>query len=282
MVSATVRRQQVAYVRGRGVSARRACQLLSVARSTLGYESVLAKRDAPVMTAMRELAGQYPRFGYRRIHVFLRRRGMEMSPDRAHRIWRRAGLLVPRRRPRRHIATGRPRPHAPSAANRVWAYDFVFDTTANGQTLKCLTVVDEHTRECLAIDVGSCIRSGRVIEVLAKLVSERGAPRYLRSDNGPEFVSREILRWLSQAKIETALSDPGSPWQNGANESFNGKFRDECLGLQWFQNRTDAKALIESWRCEYNTVRPHSSLGNLTPAEFAARGRSTEQPGAVL
>jgi putative transposase len=282
MVSATVRRQQVAYVRGRGVSVRRACKLLSVARSTLGYESLLVKRDAPVITAMRELAGQYPRFGYRRIHVFLGRRGMEMSPDRAHRIWRRAGLLVPRRRPRRRIATGRPRPHAPSAANHVWAYDFVFDTCATGQTLKCLTVVDEYTRECLAIDVGGSIRSQRVIEVLSKLVSVRGAPRYLRSDNGPEFVSREILRWLSTAKIETALSDPGSPWQNGSNESFNGKFRDECLGLQWFQNRADAKALIESWRCEYNTVRPHSSLGNLTPAEFAERSRSTEQTGAVL
>jgi putative transposase len=282
MVSATVRRQQVAYVQGRGVSIRRACTLLSVARSTLRYESVLAKRDAPVIAAMRELAGQYPRFGYRRIHVFLGRRGMEMSPDRAHRIWRRAGLLVPRRRPRRRVATGRPRPHAPSAPNQVWAYDFVFDACASGQALKCLTVVDEFTRECLAIDVGGSIRSGRVIEVLSKLVSVRGAPSHLRSDNGPEFVSREILRWLSTAKIETALSDPGSPWQNGSNESFNGKFRDECLGLQWFQNRVDAKALIESWRCEYNTVRPHSSLGNLTPAKFAERSRSTEQAGAVL
>lgn len=282
MVSATVRRQQVTYVRGRRVSVRRACALLSVARSTLRYESRLAKRDAPVLGAMRELAAQYPRFGYRRIRVFLGRRGMAMSADRAHRIWRCAGLQVPRRRPRRRIATGRPRPLAPSAANQVWAYDFVFDACASGQMLKCLTVVDEYTRECLAIDVGGSIRSQRVIEVLSKLVSVRGSPRYLRSDNGPEFISRAILRWLSEANIETALIDPGKPWQNGSNESFNGKFRDECLGLQWFANRTDAKVLIESWRREYNSVRPHSSLGHLTPAEFAERSRSMEKTEAVF
>ena len=180
------------------------------------------------------------------------------------------------------MATGRRRPLAPSRANEVWAYDFVYDACATGQTLKCLTVVDEFTRECLAIDVGSSIRSERVIEVLSKLVSVRGVPRYLRSDNGPEFVSRAILGWLSEAKIETALIDPGKPWQNGSNESFNGKFRDECLGLQWFLNRTEAKVLIESWRREYNSIRPHSSLDNLTPAEFAERCSAGQQAGAVF
>jgi putative transposase len=282
MVSATVRRQQVRYVHERGMSIRRGCRLLSVARSTLRYRSILAERDAPVIAAMRELGAQYPRFGYRRIRVFLERKGMRMSADRAHRIWRQAGLQVPRRRPRRRIATGRPRPLAPSGANQVWAYDFVFDACANGQTLKCLTVVDEFTRECLAIDVGGSIRSGRVIEVLSKLVSLRGAPGYLRSDNGSEFISRAILRWLADEKIETALIDPGKPWQNGSNESFNGKFRDECLGMQWFQNRVDAKVLIEAWRREYNEVRPHSSLGQLTPAEFAGRKNSSVRPGAVF
>lgn len=282
MVSATVRRQQVRYAHERGVSIRQGCRLLSVARSTLRYESTVAMRDQPVIEAMRELSDQYPRFGYRRIRVFLERRGMRMSPDRAHRIWRRAGLQVPRRRPRRRIATGRPRPLAPSGANQVWAYDFVFDACANGQTLKCLTVMDEFTRECLAIDVGGSIRSGRVIEVLSKLVSVRGAPRYLRSDNGSEFISRAILRWLADERIETALIDPGKPWQNGSNESFNGKFRDECLGMQWFKNRVDAKVLIEAWRREYNEVRPHSSLGQLTPTEFIARMNSSVQPGAVF
>ena len=138
--------------------------------------------------------------------------------------------------------------------------------------LKCLTVVDEWTRECLAIDVAGGIRSGRVIEVLTQLVSVHGAPRYLRSDNGPEFVAAAILRWLADAQIDTALIDPGKPWQNATDESFNGKFRDEFLSLQWFRNRVDAKVGIEQWRRHYNDVRPHSSLGYLTPLEFKAAG----------
>lgn len=282
MVSAGTRRQQVAFVCQRGRSIRRACELLSVARSALRYESRLAQRDAPVVAMMRDLAGQYPRYGYRRIQVFLERRGEVMSADRAHRLWRQAGLQVPRKRPRRRVALSRPRPLAPTRANQVWAYDFVFDGCANGQQLKCLTVIDEYTRECLAIDVAGSIRSNRVIEVLSKLVSVHGAPAHLRSDNGPEFVSRAILRWLMTEKIEIALSDPGKPWQNGANESFNGKFRDECLAMQWFKNRIDAKILIEEFRREYNEVRPHSSLGQLTPAQFKKTLSTTVPDKAVF
>ena len=282
MVSALARRKQVAYVRRRGISLHRACALLQVARSTMGYESVLAKRDAPVIAAMREIAAQYPRYGYRRIQVFLARRGLAMSADRAYRIWKKAGLQVPRRRPRRRVATGRPRPLPATGVNQVWAYDFVFDACANGQQLKCLTVIDEYTRECLAIEVAGSLRSGRVIEVLSKLISTRGAPTYLRSDNGPEFVSRAVLKWLLASEIETAPIDPGKPWQNGANESFNGKFRDECLGMQWFKNRIDAKVVIEDWRKAYNRVRPHSSLGNLTPAEYARRISTRSGPQAVF
>ena len=241
MVGARVRRQQVAYARSRGLSDRRACAVLSVARSTLGYQSRLAVRDAPALAAMRRLAAQYPRYGYRRIRIFLKREGHVMSSDRTHRLWRHAGLQVPRRRPRRRVATGRPRPLPPTARNHVWAYDFVFDTCANRHTLKCLTIIDGWTRECLAIDVAGGIRSGRVIEVLAQLVSLHGAPRYLRSDNGPEFVAAAILRWLDDAGIDTALIDPGKPWQNAADESFNGKFRDEHLSVQWFRNRVDAR-----------------------------------------
>ena len=276
MVTAGARRKQVAFVRGGGVSLRRACHLLSVARSAMRYESKLALRDAPVVAAMRELGAQYPRYGYRRILVYLERRGMAMSPDRAHRIWRGAGLQVPRRRPRRRIASSRPRPLPASGANHVWAYDFVHDACANGQALKCLTVIDEYTRECLAIETSGSIRSSRVIDVLSKLVSVRGAPRHIRSDNGPEFVSRAILRWLRDEQVETALIDPGKPWQNGANESFNGKLRDECLGMHWFQNRFEAKVVTEDWRREYNADRPHSSLGYLTPTEFA-RSQSTSK-----
>ena len=268
MVSASVRRQQVAFVQRRGLSLRRACALLRVPRSTIGYESRLAKRDAPVLEAMHELAGQYPRYGYRRIQVFLERRGIKIGLDRTHRLWRLARLQVPRKRPRRRVATNRPRPLAPEQAQQVWAYDFVFDGCGNGQQLKCLTVVDEYTRECLAIDVKGSIRSRQVIEVLSRLVSAHGAPRYLRSDNGPEFVSRAVLQWLTTASIDTAYIDPGKPWQNGSNESFNGKFRDECLSLEWFPDRINAKITIEDWRKHYNEVRPHSSLGNKTPLEF--------------
>jgi putative transposase len=253
---------------------------MSVARSTLRYESRLIKRDTAVVAEMRELSARYPRYGYRRIQVFLERRGYAMSADRAHRIWRQYGLQVPRKRPRKRIATSRPRPLPALGANHVWAYDFVYDACANGQQLKCLTVIDEYTRECLAIDVAGSIRSGRVIELLSKLVSTYGAPSYLRSDNGPEFVSRAVLRWLTQANIDTAHIDPGKPWQNGPNESFNGKFRDECLSMQWFKNRTDAKILIENFRREYNEIRPHSSLGQLTPTQFK-QTLSTTNPTAA-
>jgi putative transposase len=147
----------------------------------------------------------------------------------------------------------------------------VFDACANGQQLKCLTVIDEYTRECLAIDVSGSIRSSRVIEVLAKLVSVHGAPKVLRSDHGPEFVSRAALKWLVEENIDTAFIEPGKPWQNGSNESFDGKFRDECLSMEWFKNRIDAKMVIETWRRHYNEVRPHSSLENLTPHEFKQR-----------
>jgi putative transposase len=197
---------------------------------------------------MQALARQYPRYGYRRVQVFLGRQGFSMSADRAYRLWRQAGLQVPRRKVRRRAASGRPRPTPASAANQVWADDFVFDRCANGQQLKCLTVVDEWTRECLAIEVAGTIRSSQVIDVLKRLVSVPGAPRFLRSDNGPEFVSRAVLRWLSSSNIDTALIDPGKPWQNGTNESFNDKFRDECLSLEWFRSRAEAKVLIEIWR----------------------------------
>jgi putative transposase len=282
MVSAPVRRQQIAYVCQRGRSVRRACALLSVARSTVGYEPKLPQRDAAAVAVMNELAAQYPRYGYRRIQVFLARRGHIMSTDRAHRLWRLHRLQVPRKRPRRRVAASRPRPLPAIAAGQVWAYDFVFDACANGQQLKCLTVVDEFTRECLAIDVAGSIRSGRVIEVLSKLVSVHGSPRYLRSDNGPEFVSRAVLRWLHQANIDTAHIDPGKPWQNGSNESFNGKFRDECLSMEWFRNRIDAKIVIEQFRRQFNEVRPHSSLGQLTPAEFKQQLSSTTNPKAAI
>jgi len=284
MVSVPARRSQVAFAAAKGLSQRRACTLIGVGRSALHYRSTKAETDAPVLARMAALAAQYPRYGYRRIALFLEREGHVMSFGRCHRLWRQARLQVPRKRPRKRIATGRPRPNAPTGANQVWSYDFVFDWCANGQQLKCLTVTDEWTKEGLAIEVDGRIRSGRVIEVLSRLVSERGAPLYLRSDNGPEFVSRALLKWIVAQGIETALIDPGKPWQNGSTESFNGKLRDECLSLEWFRSRAEAKVVIETWRRHFNEVRPHSSLGYQTPAAFAARpkaegARRTVEPG---
>ena len=179
---------------------------------------------------------------------------------------------------RRCIGTAGPRPAAATEPCQVWAYDFVFDGCANGQGLKCLVVTDEWTHEALAIDVQGSIRSKRVIEVLSRLVSQHGAPRYLRSDNGPEFVSRAVLKWLQSAGIETAFIEPGKPWQNGTAESLNGKFRDECLSMEWFRNRIEARVIIETWRRHYNEDRPHSSLGYRTPKQFKEDQQQEQQP----
>ena len=282
MVRVTARRAQVAYARQRGVSTRRACQLLSVARSSLHYRSKKTQADAPILCRIRALAGQYPRYGYRRIQVLLHREGLLMSHGRTHRLWRIAGLQVPRKRPRRRVKVHRPRPNSPTDIGHVWAYDFVHDACANGQKLKCLTVIDEFTRECLAIEADGSIRSTRVIEVLTKLICIHGAPKMLRSDNGPEFVSGAIQEWLREEGIQTAYIAPGKPWQNGSNESFNGRFREECLNLEWFQNRREAKVIIEAYRRHYNHVRPHSSLGYLSPFEFKKLHASSKRPMALF
>lgn len=282
MVSAPARREQVRYAMARGLSTRRACALLSVARSTLGYASRMFCKDLPALAAMSLLSAQYPRFGYRRIHVFMERQGFLLGHGQVWRLWRKAKLQVPRKRPRKRVAGHRPRPQPPMGPGQVWAYDFVHDGCTNGQKLKCLTVIDEFTKVSLAIDVAGSIRSGRVIEVLSRLISVHGAPRHVRSDNGPEFVSRAILRWARNESIELALIDSGKPWQNGVDESFNGKFRDECLSLEWFRNRVEAKVVIEQWRRHYNEVRPHSSLAYRTPNEFAQQRCSTAKSRAVL
>jgi len=276
-VSSQGRIEQVRFAMSRGHSQRRSCELIGIRRSVLTYERQMPRKDAPVLQAMKRLAEQYPRYGYRRIRIFLRREGHEMSWERAHRLWRLAGLQLPKKRSRKRVAASRPRPQAPTGPNSVWAYDFVYDACANGQQIKCLTVIDEFTRECLAIDVAGGIRSKRVIEVLSQLVSVRGAPRYLRSDNGPEFVSHRILEWIEASGIGSALIDPGKPWQNGTDESFNGRFRDECLNLEWFRSRREARVIIETWRQHYNQVRPHSSLDYRTPVEFVDNLHSINQ-----
>jgi putative transposase len=267
MVSVQARLAQASYAINRGLNQRLACALLKISRSNLYYSHKMPVKDAPVIAAMKNLSGTYPRFGSRRIRIFLQREGIHMGKERCGRLWAKAGLQVPKKRRRKRAGTTL-RPLAPSARNAVWCYDFVYDACANGQKIKCLTVVDEYTRECLAIDVSGAIRSSRVIDVLTKLMRVHGMPRYLRSDNGPEFVSKALLEWATKESLQLALIDPGKPWQNGTNESFNGKFRDECLSMEWFRNRLEARVIIEDWRVHYNDVRPHSSLNYQTPNEF--------------
>lgn len=267
MVSVQVRKDQALYAVSRGLSQRRACTLLSVSRTSLVYKHKMPNKEASVIASMRSLSGLYPRYGARRIRVFLKRDGINLGKERCARLWAKAGLQVPRKRCKKR-ASSTLRPLAPTAKNSVWSYDFVYDSCANGQKIKCLTVIDEYTRECLAIDVNSAIRSSRVIEILSALIRVHGAPSYLRSDNGPEFVSHALLNWVRDEGLNLALIEPGKPWQNGANESFNGKFRDECLSMEWFRNRIEAKIVIEDWRKHYNAVRPHSSLNYQTPNEF--------------
>ena len=254
-----------------GLSQRKACVLLGLSRSCLGYAPRMPEKDAPYIEAMRRHAALKPRYGYRRIRFRLLAEGFTLGKWKALRLWRTADLLVPRKRPRKKPARLAFSCCVAKAPNEVWAYDFVHDSCANSQALKCLTVLDEYSREALAIDVGGSIRSERVIEVLSRLISERGLPRILRSDNGPEFISNKLKSWAKILGLPLALIEPGKPWQNAYNESFNGKFRDECLSVEWFRNRREAKVVIEQWRKEYNTERPHSSLGDLPPAEFAQR-----------
>ena len=202
------------------------------------------------------------------------RRESVINPKRVARLWRILGLSLPRRRPRKRIRRTSLRPLPATRANQVWAYDFVHDACANGQKLKLLTVIDEWTRECLAIEVAARINSSRVVELLSRLMSRHGSPSFIRSDNGPEFVARRVKEWLKVSGIETLYIEPGKPWQNGTNESFNGKFRDECLNMEWFRNRAEAKVIVEGWRRHYNEERPHSSLNYRTPAQARAGQQS--------
>lgn len=231
MVSVQVRKEQTIYAIKHGLTQRRACTLLSISRSSLTYVSRMPVKDEAIVQAMQKLSGQYPRFGYRRIKILLSREGLSMSTERCARIWSQAGLQVPKKK-RRRINGGSCQPMKATYPNAVWSYDFVHDACANGQKLKCLTVIDEYTRECLAIEIASTICSQQVIEVLAKLMSAHGVPSCLRSDNGPEFVSTALLQWVNDESLGLLLIEPGKPWQNGTNESFNGKFRDECLSAE--------------------------------------------------
>jgi putative transposase len=263
-----VKHAQEAY----GLSERHACRLLGQGRGTQRYEGVARSDEGALTQAVIALATKYGRYGYRRITALLRTAGWRVGKDRVQRIWRREGLKVPQKqKPRARLwlndsSCVRLRPAHP---NHVWSYDFVSAITHDGRTLRILTLIDEYTRECLAIRVARRLASLEVIETLADVMLLRGVPEYIRSDNGPEFLAQELRQWLGKLRTGTLYIKRGSPWENGYCESFNGKLRDECLNGEIFYSLKEAQVVIEQWRIEYNTKRPHSALGYRPPAPEA-------------
>ena len=273
MVSPQVKREAVsALMRERSFGVTRACGLVQISRSLYRYRS-----QRPVCAELREriceIAAVKRRYGYRRVHIMLRREGWRVNRKLTYRLYREAGLAV-RRRKRKRIGPFELKPlPKPDAANQSWSMDFVSDGLADGRRLRCLTIVDDCTRECVAIEVDTSITGSRVKAVLERLADLRGLPRSITVDHGPEFEGQVLDAWAYQRCVHLSFIRPGKPNENAYIESFNGKFRDECLNEHWFITMTQARRAIEAWRIEYNTERPHSSLGDLTPEEFASRHR---------
>jgi transposase InsO family protein len=257
----------------RQVSQRRGCDLLGQPRGTQRYVRRAPDDEAALLARMRELARQRPRFGYRRIAALLRAEHWRANVKRIYRLWRREGLRVPRKQ-RKRRASG----HSANACtvqravrpDQVWSWDFVFDRTVTGTTLKWLSIIDEFTRECLALKVARSITSEDVIDTLAELFAMRRVPAHIRSDNGPEFIAQAIERWLEQTGVTALYIAPGAPWENGYAESFHGRLRDEFLRVNEFADLREARGMTHAWKEDYNQRRPHSALNYQTPAEFAS------------
>jgi putative transposase len=271
------------------VPERRACRVLGQSRRTQRYVAKVRHDEPRLVGRMLELVRRHPRYGYRRVWALLRAEGWRVNRKRVWRLWRQSGLKVPQKRgKRRRLGTSENGciRRRTQGKNDVWAIDFIFDRTENGRSLKWLSVIDEYTRECLALEVGRTMRASDVIDVLAELVLVRGAPGHLRSDNGPEFVAHAIRSWLECSRVATLYIEPGSPWENGYAESFHARLRDELLGVEVFGTVREARELATGWRLEYNHRRPHSSLGYQTPAAFAgslppAQVAALPSPGAA-
>lgn len=258
----------------KGLSQRQSCTLAGLSRVAARYQGV--NTNEVLEARIKELALQYNRYGYRRIWALLRREGWNVNIKRVWRIWKKHGLQVPKRKRRkRRRGSSQPFPLKALAPNHVWTLDFVHDSLKHGRRIRMLTVVDEFTRESLQVHVDYSLKSHDVQKVLEELFRKRGAPCYLRSDNGSEFIERTLNKWLKEQGTVPVFITPGSPWENGKCESFNGKLRDECLNAHWFRTLREARVLIEMWRKQYNIFRPHRSLNYATPAAFAARWHST-------
>jgi putative transposase len=277
VVTVERKREAVVFLRSKEVSERRSCQLILLARSTCQYR-IKREPDEKFENQIKELAFAHPRYGYRRVHALLIRGGQKVNRKRVVRVWQKFDLQVPRSKKTRKRVR-QPQPVMPPATrpNEVWTYDFIFDRDAAGRRLKLLTLMDEFTREGLAIRVGRSFKAAQVKEVLREVGVKRGYPEFLRSDNGSEFIAGIIKEFLVENRIQAAYIEPGSPWQNGKGESFNGKFRDECLRMEIFGNWREAEVIAEQWRKFYNTERPHSSLGYQTPNEFKVDWEKRQQ-----
>jgi len=267
------------------VSERRACQVISQPRMTQRYKTKRPDKDKALTAEIRRLAKKHKRYGYRMITAKLRQDNWNVNHKRVQRIWQKEGLQVPYRRKFKKANGSSQNSCCLKKAeykNHIWTYDFMSDQTEDGRRLKLLTVLDEFTRESPAIEVGRSIRAKDVIAVLEYLFMVRGAPKYIRSDNGPEFIADAIKKWLKKKHVETLYVEPGSPWENGYIESFNGKLRDEILNREIFYSVKETKVLVEDWRLEYNNHRPHSGLGYMTPAGFASLCIASASPTAQL
>lgn len=255
-----------------GVSERRACRVIQMARSSQRYRSHRRTSEPPLTRRIVELATQYGRYGYRRITALLRREGWAVNHKRVERLWRREGLKVPQKQPKRRrlwLNDGSCVRLRPTYRGHVWSYDFMLDHTHDGRPFRMLNVLDEYSRECLAIRVGRKLTAEDVQECLTELFCRHGVPKHVRSDNGPEFIAERVRVWLGELGSQPLFIEPGSPWENGYQESFNGKLRDELLNGEIFDTLWEAKVLTEAWRREYNQVRPHSALGYRPPAPAA-------------
>jgi len=261
------------------ISGRRACGLVGISRTVLAYRSTANPVNAALQARIGELAHERRRFGYRRIHALLRREGVKANHKRVYRLYHEAGLAVRRRRKRHGVAVERQPLLLPQAPNQVWSMDFVMDALANGRRLKCLTIVDDFTKESVDIVVDHSIPGLYVTRALDQVSRFRGFPQAIRTDQGPEFTGHALDQWAYQHGVQLKLIQPGKPTQNAFIESFNGRFRDECLNDHWFTGLADARVRIGLWRRDYNEHRPHSALGYQTPAEFAARHRTSSSGG---
>jgi putative transposase len=257
--------------------------LAKISRSVVGYVRRQPGEEVELVRRIHELAVRHGRYGYRRITILLRREGREINRKRVHRIWKAEGLSLPLRRPRRRrVRQAGEMVNKAEYPNHVWSYDFLEDRTERGGKLRILVIIDEFTRESLLIKIAPSIPALAVQGILEWLFLVRGAPNFIRSDNGPEFIAKAICQWLKDNGCQTIFIQPGSPWENGYIESFIDKLRDECLNREVFRNGKEAQTIVEAWRQEYNNYRPHSSLGYLTPAEFARRYVDNNQGEAKL